>query len=385
MKIRRYRLKYTNRDISYVNKHVKKLLKTGYLTDGGPYVADLEDRWKKFNGSSHAIAVSSCTTGLECILRAINVEGYSVIVPAYTFIASAMSIYNCRGTPIYADISKKTLGLSLESIKKAVRKDTKAVMIVHVGGVISDEIEDIRSFCDDKNLFLIEDAACAHGAEFKGVKSGNFGHASCFSFHHSKVLTSGEGGIVTTSSDDLAERIKRIRAIGLDRSINNWESFEIGSNAKMSEMTAILGILHVKNADKIIDERRKIANQYDKMINFQRGVQRFVIPENTKSGYYKYFLRTEPGIGKKLSDYLLSQGIELPPQAYSYTCDQQSVSKKMGCVVSNNLENSKFMVENHICLPMYNGLLKKEIRYIIKCINKFLEELSEDSFDNKEL
>lgn len=385
MKIRRYRLKYSSSDIAYVNKHVKKLLKTGYLTDGGPYVAKLEKLWQDFNGPSNAIAVSSCTTGLECILKAINVENHSVVVPAYTFIASVMSIYNCRGTPIYADISKNTLGLSLESIKRAVRKDTKAVMIVHVGGIISDEIQEIRNFCDEKKLFLIEDAACAHGAEFNGIKSGNFGHAACFSFHHSKVLTSGEGGIVTTKSDDLAERIRRIRAIGLDRSINNWESFEIGSNSKMSEMTAILGILHVNNADKIINERRKIASMYDKLINFDDSIGCFHVPKNTKSGYYKYFLRTTPEAGIKLSDYLTKKGVELPPKAYSYICEQQGVSKTMKCVSSDDLENSKFMVKNHICLPMYNGLTKKEIRYISKCINSFLEELSESNLKNKKL
>jgi len=385
MKIRRYRLKYSKKDIEFVNKHVKKLLNSGYLTDGGPYVANLEKMWKDFNGSSNAIAVSSCTSGLECILRAVGIEGHSVIVPAYTFIASVMSIHNCNGTPIYADISKDTLGLSLESIKKAIRKDTKAVMIVHVGGIITDEINKIRKYCDNKNIFLIEDAACAHGAEFNGTKSGNFGHAACFSFHHSKVLTSGEGGIVTTASDDLAEKIRRNRAIGLDRSINNWESFNVGSNSKMSELTAILGILHVKNAEKIINERREIAKMYDSLIAFKSDVSAFKIPQKTKSGYYKYFLRTTPETGISLSLFLKSKGIDLPPKAYSYTCDQQGVSKIMKCSTSGNLENSKHMVANHICLPMYNGLKKKEIKYIVRCINQFLEESSEDNFNNKKL
>lgn len=385
MKIRRYKLKYSKKDIKFVNKHVKKLLNTGYLTDGGPYVANFEEMWKDFNGSDNAIAVSSCTTGLECILRAIKIDGHSVIVPAYTFIASVMSIYNCNGTPVYADISKETLGLSLKSIKKAIRKDTKAVMIVHVGGIITDEIEKIRKYCDDKNLFLIEDSACAHGAEFNGKKSGNFGHAACFSFHHSKVLTSGEGGIITTGSHELAEKIRRIRAIGLDRSINNWESFDVGSNSKMSELTAILGILHVKNAEKIIKERREIAKMYDTLIDFRSDILPFIIPQKTKSGYYKYFLRTTPELGASLSLFLKSKGIDLPPKAYSYTCDQQAVSKTMKCITSDSLENSKYMIGNHICLPMYNGLKKKEIKYITSCINQFLEDSSEDSFNNKKL
>ena len=209
MKIKKYKLVYSEDDIKYVNREIEKTLKTGYLTDGGPNVAKFEKLWSEFNNSKYSIAVSNCTTGLECILRAIDVKECSVIVPAYTFIASIMSIYNARGTPILADIDRNTLSLSLESIKNAVRDDTKAVMVVHVGGVVTDEISRIREYCDKKGLYLIEDAACAHGSTNLGIKSGNFGHAACFSFHHSKVLTSGEGGIVTTESKDLFEKIKR--------------------------------------------------------------------------------------------------------------------------------------------------------------------------------
>ncbi len=329
MKVKKYKLAYTKKDIEFVKDEIEKSLKLGYLTDGGPNVAKFEAMWSKLNNSKNCIAVSNCTAGLECILRAINVENHSVIVPAYTFIASVMSVYNCKGTPVYADISKDTLSLSLKSIKKAVRSDTKAVMIVHVGGIVSNEIKEIRKYCDKNNLFLIEDAACAHGASFDGVNSGNFGHASCFSFHHSKVLTSGEGGIITTSDDELAARIKRIRAIGLDRTINNWESFEIGSNAKMSEITAILAILHTENASKIFKERKQIARMYDNLINYSEDVSHFKIPANTKSRYYKYFVSVKDNsIVEKFRKYALNNSIDLPPIAYSYTCDKQEISKK---------------------------------------------------------
>ncbi len=377
MIIKKYRLEYSQEDIEFVKNEIEKSLKVGYLTDGGPNIDLFEKLWCDFNKSKYSIAVSNCTTGLECILRALDIKGHSVVVPAYTFIASVMSIYNCMGIPIYADISRDTLSLSLKSIKKSVREDTKAVMIVHVGGVITNEISEIRKYCDENNLFLIEDAACAHGAEFNGVKSGNFGHAACFSFHHSKVLTSGEGGIITTDSLELNTRIKRIRAIGLDRSINNYESFEIGSNSKMSEITATLAILHTKKADRIIDERRNIAKRYDTEIRYNKKLDRFKIPDKTKSGYYKYFVvASDNKVKSKFYKFMKSKDIDLPPAAYEYTCDKQDISKKMNCVKGDNLSNSYFMKDHNVCLPMYNGLTQEEISYIIEKTNEFIESLS---------
>lgn len=374
MKIRKYRLEYSKKDIAFVKSEIETTMNSGYLTDGGPNISIFEDLWSKFNKSKNTIAVSNCTAGLECILRAINIENKSVVVPAYTFIASVMSIHNCKGTPIYADISKETLSLSLESIKNAVREDTKAVMIVHVGGVVSNEIKKIRKYCDRNNLFLIEDAACAHGSSFEGTNAGNFGHASCFSFHHSKVLTSGEGGIITTGNNDLAARIRRISKIGLDRTINNYESFEIGSNAKMSEITAIFAILHTRRANSIIQERQKIAEFYNANINFNQELSQFKLPQKTNSGYYKYFtVGRDKTTREELTTYLSSRGIDLPPATYTYTCDKQKISKKMSCVVGDSLKNSYYMRDHNICLPMYNGLKENELRYIASTINKFLE------------
>jgi len=374
MKIKKYKLVYSKNDIRFVKDEIEKSLKLGYLTDGGPNVSKFENLWCEFNNSKNSIAVSSCTAGLECILRAIDVKDCSVIVPSYTFIASVMSIYNCMATPVYADISKTTLSLTLESIKKAIQPNTKAIMIVHVGGIITNEIEDIRAYCDKNSLFLIEDAACAHGAKYKNLYAGNFGHAACFSFHHSKVLTSGEGGVITTASNELANKIKKIRSIGLDRTINNYESFEIGNNSKMSEITAVLALLHTKNADMIINERTLIANNYDKRIIFSDDIRQFVIPKNTNSGYYKYFLLTKNlKVRNDLTLFTSKMGIELPPPAYSYTCDKQDISKRMGCITGDVLDNSYYMKDHNVCLPMYNGLKKKEIDYIISVINNFIE------------
>lgn len=381
MKVKKYRLQYTEEDKSFVNKMISETLDRGYLTDGGPNIDRFEKMWSEFNGSDYSIAISNCTTGLECILRALDVKGHSVIVPSYTFIASPMSIFNAGATPIYADIDKDTLSLSLETIKKSVRPDTKAVMIVHVGGVITNEIIKIKEWCESKNIHLIEDAACAHGSDYKGIKTGNFGIAGCFSFHHSKVLTSGEGGIITTNNKDLAKKMKRIRAIGLDRTINNYESFEVGSNFKMSEITAVLGILHTKNANKIINERKEIARKYNNKIKFNNLVSKFSLPKNTDSCYYKYYLHAkDKDTRNKLIEYCKSKNIEMPPYTYEVLCSDQIISKKINCVLESDLKNSKWSSDHIVCLPMYNGLKENEIEYISKTVNDFISQ--EASNDN---
>ena len=291
MEIPVYRLPYSKEDIQYIQSHVARILQRGYLTDGGEYLKQFEEEAAQYFKAKNAIAVNSCTTALELILKCINVTGHSVIVPTYTFYATPMSVINAGGKVLYADINCNTLSLSLESIQHSVRKDTKAVIIVHIGGIISDEIVKIRKFCDNNKIFLIEDAACAHGSTFNKKSAGSFGHASAFSFHHSKVLTSGEGGLIITSNSDWAYKLRKMRAIGLDREINNWEAFEIGSNYKLPELSALLGLFHINKANEILSERRLVASYYDENIHFNNNVLPFILPEGSVSSYYKYIIK----------------------------------------------------------------------------------------------
>lgn len=371
MNIPVYRLPYSEEDIKYVQTHIRNILKTGYLTDGGEYVERFESAWKDVIGAKNSIAVSNCTTALELILRCIDIKNRSVVVPTYTFYATPLSVHNSGGRVLYADISKETLSLSLESIKKNIKWDTKAIIIVHVGGVISNEIEEIRDYCDTRGVYLIEDAACAHGASFAGKPVGSFGHATAFSFHHSKVLTSGEGGIITTDNDEWAQRIRKMRAIGLDRAINNWEVFEIGNNYKIPETTAVVGLLHCNKAQEIFDERRKIAKFYDENLNFSGKIKKYEIPEKVVSGYYKYVVLTEHK--EELKSKLREQfNINLPPNIYDYLCHEQSINEEIKYLAESNFENARYMMDHNLCLPMYIGLTDDELQYIVDSINEIV-------------
>ena len=374
MKIDKYSLPYSNGDIDYVCTHVKNVLQKGYLTDGGDYVDLFEKEWAKKIGAQYSVAVNSCTTALEIILKHINVSGTSVVVPTYTFFATPMSVHHANAKVIYADISKETMSLSLDSIKESVQEDTKAVIIVHVGGIISNEIISIREWCDQKGIYLIEDAACAHGASFKGINVGNFGHFAAFSFHHSKVLTSGEGGMIVVGDKDAAERMKRFRSIGLDRKINNWEVFELGNNYKLPELSAVLGLLHCRNSNEIFEERRSIASYYDQNIDFNNNIKQLKIDQDVVSGYYKYVvLAKSPAYKKYFTETLKEKyDIDLPPTVYDYMCHEQNINNEINHQSSSNFENARYMMEHNICLPMYCGLTSDKLRYIVNVINEVI-------------
>jgi perosamine synthetase len=358
----KYNLPYSEDDINFVKHHVDKVLTKGYLTDGGEYVSMFEHQWSNYVGVDHSIAVNSCTTGLELALKVFGVAGHSVIVPNYTFCATPISVINAGGSVLYADIDTNTLSLSVDSIKECIRPDTKAVVVVHVAGIVTPEIDQIKEFCKESNLYLIEDAACAHGASVHMKNAGTFGDISVFSFHHSKVLTSGEGGMICTDNSDWALRLKRLRSFGIDRSISNWEVLEVGgSNYKMSEITAILGILHTRNADDLINDRRRIAKYYDDNITNNR-VNKINI--NGKSSYYKYVLYVDRKT--MIRNDFLKGGVDLPPNVYDYLCSELSIDALNrfgffpGCVYAK---------AHNLCLPMYNGLKENELDYVVDLVN----------------
>lgn len=377
MIIKPYRLPYSKTDIKFVQDNIKKLMNIGYLTDGGEYVKTFEKKFAKYCGVRHAYATNSCTTALETILKVIGVKNNIVIVPSYTFYATPLAVLNAGGSVAYADIDKSTLSISLDSIKRIKHDNIRAIIIVHVGGIISPEIMDIRRYCDKHNIILIEDCACAHGSTLNGIKAGNFGHYAAFSFHHSKVLTTGEGGMIVTNENIYKNYLNWFRSIGINREKNNWEVKILGNNYKMSEITAIFGHLLLKNAYKTIKERRDIANYYDNNIDFNNKLMKFEIPKNSQSSYYKYILLLKNKNDKKIVRQLLKKNkINCPPNLYDKLCNNQKITKYTDSInYKEKLLNSEYMKDHNLCLPMYNGLSDAELQYIVKNLNFIAKRL----------
>jgi len=378
MKIAKYKLPYSDKDIKFMQKQISSIMKNGYLTNG-QFVDKFEKEFSKFCNVKYAVAVNDCTAALEIILNSLNDDNRNqVIVPTYTFYATPLSVLNTNNQIVYADINKKTLSLDIESIEKHIGKNTKAIILVHVNGIITDQIIKIKKICNKYKIKLIEDAACAIGSIYKNKMPGNFGYAAAYSFNHSKPLTSGEGGMIVTNNYELAKKARILRTHGIDNSINNWEVIlKNGGNHKMTELNAALGLLHLKNAKQIIFERQKIADYYNNNINFNTKIKKFDIPIDSKISYYKYLISVEnKNIKNIIMEKMKSKNIQLPPNLYDHLCHNQFIATHTNTLnCKEDFLNSNYMQNHNLCLPMYNGLTKKQLNYIINNLNNIVENL----------
>ncbi|OGN98249.1 MAG: hypothetical protein A2Y89_00020 [Chloroflexi bacterium RBG_13_51_18] len=377
MKIPILRLDYTEEEIKSIQEGIKAVLKSGYLTMGEK-VAEFEKAFAAFTGAKYAIATNSGTSSLEIILRAIGIAGKTVIMPSNTMMASPASVVHAGGRVIFADCERENLQLDPKDLKKKLRPDTRAVMLVHIGGIISPAFNEIKEICDKNGIVLIEDAAHAHGATIDGKQAGTLGLAGSFSFYPTKVLVTAEGGMITTNDKDIYEKAISLRDHG--RAADNPNKHvEIGYNWRFSELHAVLGIQQMKKAGKILAERRKIAGWYDKKLEGVKGISKVKIPANVKSSYYKYIVFLDANIERDTLKKKLQEkySVSLTGEVYSHPCHSQPAFKKYPQTVANDPKDTfpqtEYVAKKHICLPVYLGLSKAEVDYIVDSLKRVLQ------------
>jgi perosamine synthetase len=273
-------------DIEQMKNHVERILVSGRLTLG-EYTKELEHDFVRLVGVKRAIAVNSGTSALEIAFRAQSLRrGDEVIVPTNTFAATGAAVVYAGGKPLITDVSRETMMIDSGIVKHAITKKTKGVAVVHIGGLICPDIEGIRELCADRDLFLIEDAAHAHGSKIRGRLAGSLGLAGCFSLYPTKIITSGEGGIITTNDEELATTAEILRDQGKE-SFNSNRIVKLGYNWRMPEMCAALGLLQLKRLSEFIDKRNSVAKVYDAEFD-KSGIERVVTPADQLNNYYKY-------------------------------------------------------------------------------------------------
>lgn len=285
---------FPDEDIEQIKNDVEKILRSGMLTLY-TYTREFEKKFAELCGVKHAIAVNSGTSALEIALKAFNLRsGDEVIVPTNTFSATAAAVFFAGGKPVLTDIDPDSLCIGAEHVQKHITPNTRGVIAVHIGGLICPEIEEIREICEDEELFLIEDAAHAHGSTFNGEYAGSFGDCGCFSFYPTKVITTGEGGMITTNNDNVA----KIAMILRDQGKENFHSgriVELGYNWRLPEINAAIGLVQLKRLPEIIKKRNKIAEFYDRELERIDGITPLKKPKEIENCYYKYvcFLDSE--------------------------------------------------------------------------------------------
>lgn len=232
---------FPREDIQLILNDVEKILTSGMLTLGD-FTKRFEKEFARLCSVKRAVAVNSGTSAMEIVLRALGLKkGDEVLVPTNTFSATAAVVVMVGGKPVFTDIEAKSLCIDAENAQKYLTKKTKAVIAVHIGGLVCPEIKAIGEICEDHNLFLIEDAAHAQGSLLDDKSAGSFGRAGCFSFYPTKVITTGEGGMITTDNDVLAEKANILRDQGKE-SFSGNTIIEVGYNWRMDEISAAIGL-----------------------------------------------------------------------------------------------------------------------------------------------
>jgi len=334
-------------DIEELKQHLSTILTSGRLTLGN-YTRDFENQFAKLVGVRYAIAVNSGTSALEIMLRAHGLKGADeVIVPTNTFSATAAAVIYARGKPVITDISPSTMTLDASKVRKAITRHTRGVIVVHIGGLICPEISSIYEICQDRDLFLLEDAAHAHGSRIKGKSAGSLGSAGCFSFYPTKIVTSGEGGMITTDNEELAETAKILRDQGKEDFSSN-RVVSLGYNWRMPEICAAIGLVQLRRLPEFIQNRNSIARVYDAFLD-ELGIDHIVTPENQLNNYYKYtFFLPKKTDRDMFKERCRTLGVIFGGEVYWPPLHLQPV---FGSFLSNV---SKFEVADDLCSRMVN-------------------------------
>ena len=362
-------------EIAWITQQIRKVLTEGILTVGDE-VKQFEKQFADYVGVRHAIAVSDGTVALEVPLRYYDLKGGEVIVPTNTFMASPNAVVLAGGMPVFADMEGPSLCVGLEQIKRQHTNQTKGVMVVHISGFICQEIDAIRAYCKKHHLFLIEDAAHAHGARWNGKRAGNLADVGAFSFFPTKIMTTGEGGMITTNNDALAEFAKLFRNHGVREGKAAHEVF--GYNSQMDEVRGVLGRSQLRTVDTVLATRRKIARQYEAGLKSVKGLKLIRLPKGMEASYYKYpVIVSTLALRNALAEALKTQhGIKVG-SVYWPPCHLHPVvpSRPELYGVRGPYPIAEKILPSIVCLPIHPQLDPPSVKQIIDAVKTEIKKL----------
>ncbi|OGV35667.1 MAG: aminotransferase DegT [Lentisphaerae bacterium GWF2_45_14] len=348
---------------------VLEVLDSGYLTEG-PVTAEFENIIENFIGCGHVLAVTSCTTGLELALRALGIgPGNEVITADYTYPATADVIRIVGADAVIVDVSKDTMLIDYDAMEKAITPKTKAIIPVSIFGnpLDYDRLDRIR---EKYNLKIIEDAACALGAEYKGAKAGTQADIAVFSLHPRKFLTAGEGGLVTTNNCEWAAWMNSYKHFGMGSATTRENTgFQmIGTNYKFSNILAAVAIEQARQIDLLLERRRTLASNYIDMLGGKSGV---TLPSVTEGGLHSYqtfsiFIEERDRVMKSMRE----MGIEV--QIGTYSLHMHKAFQQPGVRLAGNFENSRYAFEHCLAIPLFHEMELEQQKTVVRELLKLL-------------
>jgi dTDP-4-amino-4,6-dideoxygalactose transaminase len=362
------KIPFDQADADFIGDNLRKMLLSGRLTLG-EHVRAFEKKFARFCGARLALGCSSGSAALEMICRALPVEGGSVAVPANTFMATALAPLAAGAKIILVDCDEEYFQMCPNDLANKIRPDTRAVFLVHVGGFISPQWHRLKAIAENNGSAFIEDAAHAHGAEVAEGRAGTLGAAAAFSFYPTKVLTTAEGGMVTTSDEKFFQHLAALREHGQIHPGSNLHHYP-GGNFRPSEIHALLGLTMMKKAEWILESRRAAAAVYDSLLAGSE-IKPVLPPPGQKPSYYKYMALLPEGadraaIKKRLKD---EGQINLAGEVYATPLHLQPLWSRYAHRLAEPLAPlpaCEMVARRQICLPLYPRLLPEAQSWVVE-------------------
>jgi perosamine synthetase len=359
-------------DREWILQQIDNCLATGQLTLG-KLGQELEERFAAYHGVAHAVAVNSGTSAIEIPLRALGVEGNEVLVPANTFFATAAGALSAGAKIRFVDCDPATMAIAPEALRAAITPNTVGAIIVHIAGLISPQIDEIQKVCADAGIFLFEDAAHAHGSARDGQMAGNFGTAASFSFYPTKVMAGGEGGMILTNDERIADEARIYRDQGKASFLTNLHT-RLGYNWRMSEPHAAIALSQLNRLDEFIAHRQHVAAAYDAAL-VDLPLTKLEIPSGDRCNFYKYVAYLPEGVDRtELKQLLRSEyGVGLSGEVYDTPLHQQPVFEPWA---DGPLPGAEELCARHICLPVSAVMTDEQVQIVIESLTEALERVS---------
>lgn len=349
----------------YVNKALDKGEISGFF---GNYIGDFEKAFANFCGTKDAVTVSNGTTALHVALAALGIgEGDEVLVSSFTNMATFFAVLYQGATPIAIDSEPETLNIDPALIESRITERTKAIMIVHIYGQPVD-MDPVLAIAKKHNLYVIEDAAEAHGAEYKGRKTGSMGDIGCFSFYANKIITTGEGGMITTNSPEIAGKARSLKALAFGTE-NKFMHADIGYNYRMTNVQAAIGCAQMTRIDDILERKTRMAEYYRQHLEGIEGIRLPIQLPETKNVWWMYNIRLEGRLAGKRQEFmkaLQERGVECREDFIPFNDQkifiERGLTKPGECPVASEAGREGFYV------PSGTDITEEEQAYVVESI-----------------
>jgi dTDP-4-amino-4,6-dideoxygalactose transaminase len=357
------RIVFTGEDRGEIAERVSDALRTGVLTLG-ENTRQFEAAFAHAHQARFAVAVASGTAALEIILRALDVAGREVVVPTNTFAATAFAVMAAGAMPVFADIDPKTGALDVAGVEAVLSERTAAVVLVHIAGLINPDVTVLRALCDQRGIGLVEDAAHAHGCRLGDAYAGSFGVAAAFSFYPTKVITTGEGGAIVTSSERIRDEAMSYRDQGKASFLSNLH-VRRGYAWRMSELHAAVGLVQLRHLDEFIATREEVARKYDNGLSSIPWLTPLQAAPALRCNYYKYPVLLDRRLDRTALKAALKERfqITLSGEVYDTPLHRQPVFEPFA---RGQLPCAERFCAHHVCLPVHSDMTEREVERVLK-------------------